>query len=358
MGGNTEKTAVASIYKRGGIYWGRAERNGRLRRKSLKTASAKIARQRLAKWVAQLEGLGFGEKPDHTFDDAAVKFTAEHLPSIKPKSRKRYDVSIDALTRTFEGVPLAKIRSDKLMEFVTMRRGDGVTPGTIRRDLACLSSIFGMAAVWQWTEVNPVPAFLKVMKPRGLREAPARRRYLSHDEEAALLAAAAPHVAQAIAFAIDTGLRLEEQFSLTWAQVDPKRPELKVWGSTSKNAKDRSVPLLPRALGIVNALPQHIKLPFVFWHRDKRKREKRFGNLDKGLRAAARRAKIDDLRWHDLRRTCGCRLLQDRSFTMAQVRDWLGHSSVLVTERAYAFLESDALHTAAGTIPGTADCEE
>lgn len=345
---------MAHIYKRGGIWWGRVQRDGKLRRHSLKTASKALARKRLTKWIAKLEGLNFGEKEDHSFDEAALKFTAEHLPTLKPKSALRYNVSIDALVRSFEGVALSKVTSSTLLAFVNMRREDGVKPPTIRRDLNCLSSIMGLAIEWEWIEANPVGGFLKRMKKRGLREAPARKRYLTHEEEEALLANASPHVARAITFAIDTGLRLEEQFSLRWPQLLHNRAEIEVDGSTSKNAKDRTVPMLPRAMTLTGALPRHIKLAYVFWHIDKRGRPKRYNNLERGLKAAARRAGIKNLRWHDLRRTCGCRLLQDHRFTMKQVSDWLGHSSVVVTEKAYAFLRIDQLHEAAGTKPVTA----
>ena len=66
------------------------------------------------------------------------------------------------------------------------------------------------------------------------------------------------------------------------------------------------------------------------------------------LKVAARRAGINDLIWHDLRRTCGCRLLQDYGASMKEVCDWLGHSSVLVTEQRYAFLRVDDLHRRVG----------
>lgn len=56
--------------------------------------------------------------------------------------------------------------------------------------------------------------------------------------------------------------------------------------------------------------------------------------------------------WHDLRRICGCRLLQGQRATelgshpklaMEEVSKWLGHSSISVTERHYAFLTVDTL---------------
>jgi integrase/recombinase XerD len=67
-------------------------------------------------------------------------------------------------------------------------------------------------------------------------------------------------------------------------------------------------------------------------------------NMEKGLKSARRRAAIRALRWHDLRRTCGCRLLQDHAMSIEGVKEWLGHESVITTERAYAFIEIEHLH--------------
>lgn len=75
------------------------------------------------------------------------------------------------------------------------------------------------------------------------------------------------------------------------------------------------------------------------------------------LDAAPRSAGIEDLRWHDLRRTCGCRLLQVHGLSMEQARDWLGHSSVITTEKIYAFLTVDDLQRAVGTGTRTGSTE-
>ncbi len=64
------------------------------------------------------------------------------------------------------------------------------------------------------------------------------------------------------------------------------------------------------------------------------------------LGKACKRAGLPRIAWHDLRRTCGSRLLQDRGLTMDEVAKWLGHSSVRVTERHYAFLRVEHLHRA------------
>lgn len=366
---------MASIYKRGEpgreIYWGRVTRDGDERRASLRTGDRKLAQERLRTWVAKLEADRFGEKIAHTFDEAAVRFITEHLPTIKTRSGDRYVVSIENLKRSFKGMDLAKIGSASLIEFVSMRQKDRVplpprskavtnknkvvSSPTIRRDLACLSSIFGMAIEWEWVDINPVGPFLKRMRRRGLKENSSRTRYLSHAEEKALLANARPYVADGIRFAIDTGLRKEEQFSRNWSHIDIDRNEITIHGSTSKNAKDRRVPMLPRTRALMRTLNKSDKTAAVFWHnsrggvvkkRGNRKAPRRFLTMDRGLKAAARRACIPDVRWHDLRRTCGCRLLQDHGLSIEKVSKWLGHSSIAVTERAYAFLNVEHLHKA------------
>ena len=363
---------MASIFKRGEIYWGRATRGGVERRASLRTGDRAVAKLRLATWVAKLDATAFGEREEHTFDEAVVKFIKEHLPTIKPRSADRYIVSIANLKRSFKGLGLRQIGTAALNDFASMRRKDlvplpprstaavntnrAVSASTVRRDLHCLSSIFGMAIEWEWIDVNPVPAFLRRMKRRGLRESAARTRYLTHDEEKAILAHAVPYVADGIRFAIDTGLRKEEQFSRTWSHIDMARNEVTVLGSTSKNARDRRVPMLPRVRAIVKTLPRSDKVATVFWHNSRggvvkkrginRKAPRRFLTMDRGLKAAARRAGVPDVRWHDLRRTCGCRLLQDHGLSIEKVSKWLGHQSIAVTERAYAFLNVEHLHKA------------
>jgi integrase len=248
------------------------------------------------------------------------------------------------------------IGSADLIEFETARRSEGVSPPTIRRDLACLSSLYGFAIEREVVDTNPVSAFLRRAKKRGLREGEARTRYLSRAEESALLKAVAGKTTSrkskpdrrrfagprndamlpaAIVVAIYSGLRLREQFDLTWDDVDLSARLVRIPAARAKGRRTRDVVLLEPAIDALRALPRHIKSRLVFWHRD----GARFRHLDRGFKAAAKRAKIKDLRWHDLRRTHGCRLLQEHGWSLEMVQAQLGHSSVTVTEKSYAFLE-------------------
>ena len=364
---------MANVYLRGKTWWGRVQKDGEELRKSLETRSESVARGRLKIWLDELETIAWGGKPRHTLNVVMDSFQTEHGPSLRPATLRRYGVSIDHLDAALGDRPLLSLRPADLKDFETARRSAGASAPTVRRDLACLSSIFGFAIENEWADINPVIPFLKQRAKRGLRESPPRTRYLSRAEEARLLDSAMPYVRDAILFAIYSGLRQEEQFSLTWSQVDLVRKQVTISAGTAKGKRERTVILLKPALDVLARMPRHLTSGYVFHHgaattkrgpvrraalpRPERNDGERFNHLDRGLRRAASRAKVVSLRWHDLRRTHGCRLLQEEKWSLEMVRDQLGHQSVVQTERAYAFLEVEARRTAAhgaGTVVGTA----
>ena len=356
---------MAGIYKRGKTWWGRVQRGGQEFRESLQTRSESVARKRLRQWLDRLEAAAWGEKPLVTLNEIADRFIREHLPNIRHQSARRYGVSLAHLDRELGHMMLNTIGSAQLVEFETARRSAGVSAPTIRRDLACLSSLFGFAIEREIVDVNPVSAFLKRARKRGLRESEARTRYLSHAEELALIAEAGRRampaagkpdrrrfkgprndmmLSAAIVVALNSGLRLREQLDMTWEDIDLARKVARVAAARAKGRKTREVVLLDPAVSVLRAIPRHIKSRFVFWHRD----GARFRHFDRGFKVAARRAKIVDLRWHDLRRTHGCRLLQDQGWSVEMVQAQLGHQSVTQTQKAYAFLEIEQRLARAG----------
>ncbi|MDQ0349777.1 integrase [Ancylobacter vacuolatus] len=359
---------MANIYRRGEIWWGRAQKGGEEFRRSLETRSESVARDRLRTWLDELDGEKWGKRPKITVDTACNLFLREHGPTLRPGSVKRYYSSIKWLTEQMGEKLLTAIGTAELREFETWRRTRGASAPTVRRDLACLSSIYGFAIEKEWVEVNPVSAFLRARKKRGLKESPPRTRYLSKVEEARLLEGAIPRVRAAIIVAINSGLRSEEQWGLTWDRVDLARKQVVIPKEIAKGKRDRVVILLDPAVEVLKSMPRHIRSPYVFFHGGPKaigpteprrisrveKDGSRFNHMLRGLKMAAERAGVSDLIWHDLRRTHGCRLLQDHGFTIAMVRDQLGHASVVQTEKAYAFLEVETRRSAVGrTNPGT-----
>jgi integrase len=323
------------IYRRGKTYWVRAQRQNREYRRSLKTTDRTIADRRARAWLGELDAIAWGEKPRRSYAEAEEKFIREHLTAIKPRAAERYGVSLKHLSEHFGDRTLEQITSATLSDFETKRRQQGVSPSTIRRDLACLSSFLTSCVDWEWIDSNIVPAYLRRRSKRGLKESAPRTRYLPEAEEAALLNAATQEVRKAMILAIDTGLRREELFSLRLNQIDLGRGIITTTKKT-KSGRPRSVPLPERSRSILPAFPAVDDYVLI-----NPKTKKRYVQMNKGLKAAVRRAGIAPLQWHDLRRTAGCRWLQRDGKSMEEVSILLGHSSVQVTEQRYAFLESE-----------------
>jgi len=336
-----------NIRLRGSTYWYRITKGGIAFEGSLETGNLAVARDRLEARRRELTATRFGEKPRRTFDDAARRFAAEHFKTLRPNSRKRYAVSLIALSKHLHMIPLDEIGSALLGDFERARLAEGVTTTTVRRDLACLSSLFSRAEEWEWIDRNPVKPFKRGRAKAGLKEGAARTRYLSADEEAAIIAAAPPRARDAIAFAIDTGLRKEEQFSLLISDVDLAANQVTIRAEVAKSGRQRHVPMHDRAREIairlagdrIGNLPLFVTLAGNRY-------SPQSPTMYEALQKARRRAKVAPVSWHDLRRTCGCRLLQDYGMPFEQVSGWLGHADVRITQQRYAFLKIEQLHEA------------
>ena len=96
-----------------------------------------------------------------------------------------------------------------------MERLSDVKPSTVNRELAFSKHLYDVAIRDGRTERNPVA------KIRLLKEPSGRTRYLTNDEEAALMKAfATERDRQRIVFLIHTGLRKSEFTHLRWKDLD------------------------------------------------------------------------------------------------------------------------------------------
>lgn len=356
---------MATLFKhpKSGIFYARHvyRENGKRRekRETLNTRDETTARRRLSKWATVNVANRWGDT-GVTFDAAATKFIRQHCASLKPSTVERYEVCLRQLRPFFGTKMMREIKPADLLAFEQRRRKDRgrastktvdvpVSVSSIRKDLLCLSSIMSYAVLEEWCDFNPVPAYLKKRKASGLRDGEPRRRYLTEAEEGRLLAALqipAHGVWRredqmryaAVIVDLDAGLRVEERMSLEWRDVQlGSKPH--VFIRETKSGKARRVPLMDRVAKVVSDLPIHPTSPFVFC----KESGERYGSFRNGILAAARRAGIEDFTEHDLRRTCGTRLLQKHKRQMAEVSRWLGHSSIKVTEKHYAFLREEDL---------------
>ena len=335
-------------------YYGDVTIDGARYRPDLGTPSEAIAQRRLAEWtVAKRKELAEeAKKKPWTVSDAVDLYMRDVLKKksthLKPKTRKRYITSLIHVVTFFKDWRVDDVGARTLYDYEQHRleqpgrSGAGVTGQTILNDFVALSRVFAHARMKGFASSNPVLPYVEDRRENGeLKGSKPRRRYLSMPEETLLLSAAEGMMRAAITLSIDTGLRYEELISRKWSHIDLAAKEIHVTAEAAKTeTSERTVPLLPRAIRTLMALPHCGE--YVLWHGD----GDRYVSMQQMLYRLCDKVGIEGLCWHDLRRTCGCRLLQDHGMPMEIVSRWLGHSSLGTTERHYAFLRKEDLHGA------------
>jgi integrase len=163
-----------------------------------------------------------------------------------------------------------------------------IKPSTVIRELAILSSVINHARrEWGLNVTNPVTMIKKPSSSQG------RDRILSDKELGRLfiqLEKISPWYKTLAEFALETAMRRGELMSLLWANINFEKSV--AFLPLTKNGDSRYVPLSMKAIKILKLLPRDI--------------EGKVFPLNKGTVSilflrAARRAKIDDIHFHDLR---------------------------------------------------------
>jgi integrase len=246
------------------------------------------------------------------------------LPRLKPSSEQRYHVSIRALRRQFDGKYLDEVARGEIAAYVSSRVG--VTDATIRRDLACLQSMFTRAIGWGWITGNPVAAYDR----KGLKEAERRQRYLSPTEVQKLADTAPSWLKPIIMIAAGTGMRLGEILALRWADIDFEKSEIAV--RESKSGQPRRVPTSPSVSAQFPAQGQG----FVFQRSGGRPLD--VPMVSNAFQQARKASGIAPATFHDLRHTFASWAVQ-AGMDLYRVGKILGHKGPQTTQR-YAHLRT------------------
>ena len=203
------------------------------------------------------------------------------------------------------------------------RPPDRVVPATVNRELSFLRRVFNVAIEDGLAETNPVKS--KIFT----KENTARVRYLADEEEAALNKALGEEWPKA-ALAIHTGLRRGEQFGLLWENVDFVAGVITI--PRSKSGVARRVPMNDTARELLRTLPSRFKRKWVFPSEAGKTKLDPKNFVRRTFLPALKEAKIDGLRWHDLRHTFASRLVM-RCVDLRTVQELMGHQSIEMTLR-------------------------
>jgi integrase len=208
------------------------------------------------------------------------------------------------------------------IEGYKLHRRKQVSGATVNRELALLKRMFNLAINWDlYLASNPV------RKVKFFQELNTGRRVLTEEEESELLRNAAPFIQDIILFALNTGLRIGEIFTLLWPHVDWEKGILNVLAP--KTGRIRVIPMNSETRRVLEAWAHGKKNDLVFYNYGT---GKAFVDLSAGLALACQKAGITGVTWHTLRHTFATRLL-DRGVDIMTVKELLGHSTVIVAMR-------------------------
>ena len=203
-----------------------------------------------------------------------------------------------------------------------------IKPNTVIRELAVLSSIINHARrEWGLNIINPVTMIKKPSSSQG------RDRILNDEELDRLfiqLEKVSPWYKPLVEFALETAMRRGELMSLIWLNINFEKSV--AFLPLTKNGDSRYIPLSLKAIRILKLLPRDI--------------EGRVFPLNKQTVSilflrAARRAKVLDIHFHDLRHMAITRLASKFSNPI-EIAAISGHKSLSMLKR-YTHIKAEDL---------------
>jgi site-specific recombinase XerD len=297
---------MASLYRRGKVWWSKSYEAGKMVRTSLGTRDKTEARRALKERMRQAltspakhEGASIV-----TWDDASqslIEYYEAYRKRNPAEARKR----LRQLTKYWRGWKLVDIDAAAILTYVSHRRREGKAAATINLDLATLRRALRLAH--ERGKLGAVPR-IKTLKP-----APPRQGFLSREEVEVICQYLPDDLALVVRISATFGWRLaSEVLTLTQRQVDLEQGTLRLEPGMSKTGDGRLVYLtdelkvgLAEQLTRVTALEGETStvIPWLFVHLHWPFRGQRIKSLKKPwTRACAQAGLVGTLR-HDLRRS-------------------------------------------------------
>lgn len=325
--------------------------NKKYRRKRKKVDTKTDARN----WALQeLDRAKHGsDEPVETFADLARWFKeyflveAVYQNGIKiegVKDWKKQQAKLERITGYFGVKRLSNFSEKDLIAYARERRKT-VTQATINRDLALIRSMFrkGRDAFKLSVPRFPIQTAAEVERDRVM-SFDEEKRILAKCEEVEILEyerkgrkvtakhkTNRAHLKDIIVFAVDTALRQGELFQIEWRDVQDTH--IYIRAEITKIGRDRKVPITSRVRKILETLPRTSKRIFTL------------KRVTTSFTTACDRAKVKDLRFHDLRHTATTRMIA-AGIPYAEVMKITGHTQMKTFLR-YLNPEDDAVSAAA-----------
>ena len=287
-------------------------------------------------------------KPELTVRDLSQRYMEGHVEvRCKASTAELYRSMLDKHVLPALGtMPVTSVKREHVAELHDRLRG---TPRMANAVLLLISHMFGLAEAWELRPRGSNPC----RSVRRYRQVP-RERFLTLEEyrrlgrvlrEAESKRTEWPPAIAAIRLLMLTGCRRDEILTLRWDDVDRVAGELRLRdGKTGP----RMVPLTPELEAVLAGIPRIRGNPWVIAGHGPGERLKHINHIWHRLRA---RAKLEDVRLHDLRHSYASRALA-LGENLTVIGRLLGHSKLGSTAR-YAHLVRDSERQAAAKIGGS-----
>ena len=265
-------------------------------------------------------------------------FLAEYWEKCAPVWKASTYVTQTYYRRTYLDGAFADAFVDSLSEAEVTKWFVAVTdragPGGANRVLTILQAALNKAESWGYRTEHSNPC-------RAVRANKRRKceRFLSEPELERLGIALAearasqdemiPVMAAAITLLLLTGCRVGEVLGLQWSDISGNRIKLR-----DSKTGPRTVWLGDEARAVIEGLPRHPKIPWLFWNWRYRRPIHSVHHMWYGIRATAN---LPGVRLHDLRHTFASHAAM-RAETLPMIGRLLGHASIKSTAR-YAHLD-------------------
>lgn len=269
--------------------------------------------------------------------------------------RNRWSLYIDR--DPIGGLPVSTLRRRDVLEWLDRR--SGLSAQTRKNAINLLRVALQEAVDRELLEQNPARD-VRVHRAASASGDDKLSGILSPAEQQALVAAIPERYRSLVVFALCTGLRQAEQWWLMWNDLVLDGSEAvrvvvsrSVGGLAPKAGKPRVVELLPPARAAIASLRRRCQWVFPATRGGRRQQGKPPRHWRRWLLAAGITRRV---RWHDLRHTCATSLLAGwwgRKWSLDEVCEFMGHSSVQVTER-YARKLRETQRLAVSETPGLA----
>jgi len=277
------------------FWWVRFSVGGVKVRRSSQTTERAAAEEFESKLRADLwRQRKLGEKPRYTWDQAVERWKAEATGRDSARDLER----LTWFAQYLDGTAISDITPALIAKTRAVRTAES-SPSTANRYMALLRMILRKALrEWDWVDRIPAVPMVKIGKIEP--------RFLTRAQAAKLLKELEPlpHLRDLAQFSLETGLRMRNATGLTWSQVDLPRRMLIIPAARAKAGETISVPLSATAFAILRRhRGKHADRVFTFKRYPKSKPTPFSDANGHEFKAAAKRAGVAWLRWHDLRHT-------------------------------------------------------